>query len=333
MRIHQRLLTLLTLTALELSAVCSTSRAGVAPGQDRAVQRPAENQLAVHVEEGLLTVALRHVPLDQVLAAVARASGVAVSLDVPAPEPVTVTFTALPLDEGLRRILRTRSFILVFADDPQDHGTQRTPRLTRLRVLGALEAAGVSGRVRQHASVPQTTPPTPPASAAHVSGSDTAAVAPLARVLWEETEGWRRADAAAALGRTWSPDAVDPLSQAVMEDEDPSVRLAAVEALGRTWEEGAVDPLALALLGDPDISVREEAAGALGETWSDAAVGPLVEALLEDPHWQVRDRAAQALGETGSGDAIPPLTQALNDDDSSVRESAALALAALRSSR
>jgi hypothetical protein len=312
------------LAVLQIVAAPATSRAeaGDAGGVER--PSPAREELVVHVEDGRLAVRLRDAPLGDVLVAVGRASGVAVSLGETAPERVTLAFAAVPLEDGLRRILGARSFVLVYANDPRGR-----PTLARLRVLEAPRAAPVSEGQPRHDEAPPAECVTAASLAAETGRHDTAAVAPLARTLFEETEGSRRAEAAVALGRTWSPDAVAPLSQAVMEDGDASVRLAAVDALARTWDESAVDPLALALLGDPDAAVREHAARALGETWSAAAVEPLIEALLEDSHWQVRDGAARALGETGGAEAIMPLAQALHDDDGSVRESAALALAAI----
>jgi len=339
-RIHKTLAAVLPVLAFEAIV---TGSAGRADDGHRAtsirmegIESTQPEERVVRVEDDRLTVSLREVPLERVLSDVGRASGIAILLDAPAPEAVTASFT-LPLDRGLRRILGERSFTFTYAGDPrggEGHAEGATPRLTSVRVLARLPRIDAGGAgAHPGSSVSRSDAPTPTSRSLRRSGARATDIEPLAQVLGEAGDGERRADAAAALGRTWSGDAVDPLSEAIMEDEDSAVRLAAVEALGRTWEDGTVEPLALALLGDPDVSVREGAAQSLGESWSDAAVGPLADALLEDPHWQVRDRAAHALGEIGSTNAIPPLMRALNDADGSVRESAALALSAIGSGR
>ena len=350
-RIPRALVALLAATALQLALPCPPTRADV--GRPQAFEAPskqveahrldqgaAAKQLEVHVDGGRLTVALHTASLADVLAAVARASGISVTLDAPVNEPVTMSFAALPLDEGLRRILGSRSFVFLYGGNPGAEPTPTTPRgaiAPRLASLRVFETPGAADQVPGHApteypgpaDVQETLATSPSSDFPGSSAKDSAAVIPLARELLEETDGERRASAATKLGRTWSPDAVDPLGQAALDDEDASVRLAAVEALGRSWDENAIDALALALLDDPDATVREQAAHALGETWSDAAVEPLTEALLDDPQWQVRERAARALGEAGGAEAIPSLAKALQDDDGSVRESAAMALAAI----
>ncbi len=315
--------------------VSSTNAAMPATAPAREIGRARADEPVIHVVDGGLSVELKDTPVEQALAAIGRATAITVTLDAPAHETVTATFIAQPIEVALRRILGTRSFLLTYATDGSyparcsssaDQTSRETrcmPRLTALRVLASSDAAprpdatnGVAAETSTKAGGTVEVP-------AHAS----VAVASLVSDLLTRPEETRRADAATALGRSWSPDAINPLTQAVMDDADASVRLAAVEALGRVWDDAVVDPLALALLGDPDQSVREEAAHALGETWNDAAVGPLVEALLDDPQWQVRERAARALGETGSADAVTPLTKALRDPDASVRESVTRALA------
>jgi hypothetical protein len=331
-RICDNLVVLPSSLILQIVLLGSVTQAGVAPPY--AADRSRDSAGRVTVAEGLLTVQVVDAPLEEVLRAVARESGVTISLETPVPGKRTDSFRALPLDEGLRRLLRGANFTFfygVYGRTAPDGGGSSEATLRQVRVFAVPGNAALPELPRVRASVARRRgqAQTPAAKHSRSWRDDERAVEALSAVLAEDEDGQRRADAAAALGRTWSPDAVDPLSEAILDDEDSAVRRAAGEALGRTWSDDAVDPLALALLGDEDPIVREEAALALGETWSDAAVEPLTEALLEDPHWSVRDRAARALGEIGSTDAVESLRRALQDQDSSVRESTELALAAI----
>jgi HEAT repeat protein len=255
-------------------------------------------------------------------------------------ETVTTELRGLPIDEGVRRLLRNTNSVFIYSARPSSASmtldevhvypivhigtrgmaTSTTPGTAEATDARAFELLAADSRARRKA-----------AAQALGRTADATAIALLGQALSQEDGPSVREEIVKALGRTRSETAVGPLSAALRSDADPHVREAAAAALGKTWSELAVEPLAAALLGDPRASVREASARALGTTWAEAAVKPLARALLDDPRWYVRERAVYALGRIGSPGAAASLATALRDRDSSVSETAGAVLATMQS--
>jgi len=89
---------------------------------------------SVVVADDRLTVQLDQVPLSLVLAEVARQAGLRVSgSDGTGDMRVSASFRDLPLADGLRRLLRDRSYVLV--DAPAPPGTPMPRRMGEILVL------------------------------------------------------------------------------------------------------------------------------------------------------------------------------------------------------
>ena len=76
--------------------------------------------VVVTIKEGRLSVNAQEAPLQQILAEISRLSGIPVYLEVALKaqaglEATTVVFQALTIEEGLRRVLRNKNFILVYS--------------------------------------------------------------------------------------------------------------------------------------------------------------------------------------------------------------------------
>ena len=161
----------------------------------------------------------------------------------------------------------------------------------------------------------------------------------LIKLLFDEC-ALVRVSAAYALGRNSSPRAVEPLIDALNLDWNGYVRKGAAWALGNAKDERAL-PILIDVLKNDITAVRLWAASALGQLCLPASVEPLVEALADDSIPAVRSNCAWSLGrvlsalELGKGDenhqdihgkAVRGLIAALQDDDSSVRDDAQVAL-------
>lgn len=140
-----------------------------------------------------------------------------------------------------------------------------------------------------------------------------------------------RVSAAEELGQRREAAAVEALC-GVLGDRDARVGWAAAEALGRIRDARAVEPLIRAAK-NPDFFGRGMAIRALGQIGDPRAVEPLLEFLKGDPADIEGSASATALGELGDPRAIPALAQALESRTSSVRISAAMALAAFKDPR
>jgi hypothetical protein len=96
-------------------------------------QGPLEAPMSVTVQEGSLSVNLQDVPVQEVIAMIGQQAGLRVRIDAAATQRVSAQFTAMALDQGLRRILRgaSLSYALLYTQ-----GSAATASLDEVRVFG-----------------------------------------------------------------------------------------------------------------------------------------------------------------------------------------------------
>ncbi len=163
-----------------------------------------------------------------------------------------------------------------------------------------------------------------------------------------------RMDAATALGKSRRREAVAPLA-ALVRDPEWRVRLEVVRALRELRDLSAV-PAVVTAMADGDLKVREEAIGSLVEIYAErdrmtpvgrfldlfsdeadrSSIGPYVavdpsayQALgtaLKDEDTNIREYAALAIGILDGRSQVPQLVAALKDPEDGVRGAAATAL-------
>jgi hypothetical protein len=94
---------------------------------------PLGAQMHVTVNEGYLSVDLREASVREVLAAIGQQAGLRVRIDAAATRTVSAQFTAMALDQGLRRLLRgaSLSYALLYT-----RGPAATAILDEVRVFG-----------------------------------------------------------------------------------------------------------------------------------------------------------------------------------------------------
>jgi hypothetical protein len=94
---------------------------------------PLEAPMSVTVQEGSLSVNLQDVPVQEVIAMIGQQAGLRVRIDAAATQRVSAQFTAMALDQGLRRILRgaSLSYALLYTQ-----GSAATASLDEVRVFG-----------------------------------------------------------------------------------------------------------------------------------------------------------------------------------------------------
>ena len=68
--------------------------------------------ITVDVRQSLLTVDIRNAPLADVLRVIGERAGLRVLIQGDVSTPVTVAFTGVPLDQGIKRLVRGHSFVL-----------------------------------------------------------------------------------------------------------------------------------------------------------------------------------------------------------------------------
>lgn len=215
---------------------------------------------------GHLSVRVEGIPVGELLDEIAQQSGLTVMRYIALDRKVTLEFHRLTLEQGLRRILRHRSFVLEYA-------------LARPRTLWILP----QGEERHTVERTETA----------FSVKDIPQMSTLQAAL-NSGDAEQREEAALELGESGHAQAVVPLTLALV-DRDEDVREAAVASLAEIGSAEAVQALAIALR-DENPRVREEAVDALGEIGGEIAIGLLEQALADDVRF-VRQAATEVLDE------------------------------------
>ncbi len=241
----------------------------------------AQGSRLIRFANGHLTVKVQDVSLDALIREIARQTGLTVARYGSLNERLSLEFHRLPLEAGLRRILRHRSFAMEYAPSTPT-GRPTGPRPKTLWVFAKADEGN---------PVPVTVVA---ATKAGSSGEDIATeISRLQAALSSEDE-WDREEAVDTLGESGRPEAVAPLRLA-LADENEDVREAAIIALAEIGGDAAAQALALAL-HDADPWLREEAVDALGEIGGEIAIGLLEQALADDEE-SVREAAADMMAQ------------------------------------
>jgi hypothetical protein len=236
---------------------------------------------SVAIADGRLSVAARDVPLSSVLDAIGALGGIRIELDTAArsqcrAELTTVTFTSVPIEDALRRLLKGKD--VVFRS-----GLDRVV----VRVYGS------------RGDRPPRDAPDAPVGRPVASGVD---VEDLSRVKRLQADAIGHSDAAKrsfALGRlaaTADPSVVLETIVAVLERESNAQVLERAIDIARDQEALPVEPLLNFAMSTALESVRIKAIKRLSEyAGADARVRQALRALTTDPAPGVRQTAQQLL--------------------------------------
>lgn len=234
--------------------------------------------------DGFLSVQAQAVTLAELLDEVARQCGLTVVWYVSLEERVSVAFQKLSLTQGLQRILRNRSHVLM--STPTRLGSRQTT-LVNTQTLWILPQGEEKYSARP--SLAGTT-------GSFLSNEDALNISRLGAAL-SNGNLEHREQAAMALGKRGQTLAIAPLSQA-LADKGDEVRDAAVLSLAKIGGADATRALAVALR-DRDPHIREQAVNALGEDGGAIATGLLQQALMDDVAF-VRQAATEILQQLAS---------------------------------
>jgi HEAT repeats len=252
-------------------------QAAAQPGAESSIQE-------VTVERGRLTLSVQNALLAEVLQAIGEEAGIAIEIHGDLTERITTSFADIPLEEGLRQLLRGKSFALSYAPSAGD--AQRS-RLMAISVLPrSLEK--------------------PAAKASKVS------------TVGEQREKLRRIRVLAGQQDT---KAVRELSALALNDPNPFVRSRAISVLGRLRKPENLAPLTWALK-DQFSSVRIQALQGIKNLKGGDAVGDLQAIMVNDPDPAVRRQAVRLLSTIGSPEVPSVLKWAVADNDAAVSREA-----------
>jgi hypothetical protein len=249
------------------------------------------------LEDGLLNVDAREAPLADVLRSIGARAGIRVVVGADVADRVTATLTRVPLEEGLLRLTRGHSVLLVYEASPG--WMAAPPRLAEVQVY---RGGGVT-----------------PAAAAEVVP---AAAVPSADLVGPN-EAWSndQLGALAATGRRGDTGAAEYLGRILAENPDPRARVQAIRALRRIGGEPALDGLSRAL-GDKDHRIRMEAISAYAAVAAAGGLSTLGEIVSVDPEPEVRRYAVRVLARLGTPEALDLVARAARDPSDIVRDAA-----------
>ena len=222
--------------------------------------------------DGFLSVQARDVAVTDLLNQIATQCGLSVQWYVVLADRLSVEFHRLTLTQGLQRILRNRSYLLLSA--PSMPGKQPAT-IARVETLWILPQGDEKSSTQLSMPTTKSTPSFLADAAALSNGN-----------LDDRTQ------AALALGKRGQAHAVAPLSQA-LADRNVEVREAAIGSLAEIGNADATRALGIALR-DRDPHVREQAVDALGQAGGMLATGLLQQALMDETGF-VRQAAIEML--------------------------------------
>ncbi len=251
----------------------------------------------VDIRNGLLTLDAHGAPLETVLNAIGKEATFDVVIDADLDSSVNRSFSGLPVDQSLRRLLDGASFVMVYS------GSGDAKRLTLLHVYAGAGTAGVKA-VR-----PQVTT---------VEESLQADMEGWIRTRLESTDRGTRIVAVRRLTQLESEVAVGIAAQVLEYDDDPIVRGQAAATLGKLAGNGASRVLEAALADDVP-SVRMHAVKALGAVRDEYATKVLGQVLLQHRDAQMRLAAARELAGIATETSERFLKAATLDKDAEVR--------------
>ncbi len=78
----------------------------------------------IYCDRGMLSLSAENIDLNEVLAAVADQAGISVTSPKNLEKLVTAKFSNVPLDQGLRRILKGLSYALMYAPADEKNGAE-----------------------------------------------------------------------------------------------------------------------------------------------------------------------------------------------------------------
>ena len=246
----------------------------------------------VAIQEGRVTVNAQDAELADVLSEL----GVRAEFEVRisgALGRVTATFTAISVEQALKRLVRDHELMLIYHAPP---GGSVLPRLIQADVFASTRSASrvraetaLAGRqrVRLLAEIERLTR----------SRKVERGIPRLVDLLGTAPDSVVRARAAMALGGLSGPLSQGALAKA-LGDSAPDVRVQAARSLWRVDSARAIPALGRVLLTDPDVSVRRAAAQMLGRVQDPAATSAL-RVAAQDADASVRGEITRALNRHG----------------------------------
>ena len=255
----------------------------------RADTPKGEEIFEVKFENGQLSVKLKNSPLEKVLKEIMSQSGAKIWLNDSIDTTITIEFQNLPIEEGVRKIIKNKNYAFVFAPHESKDG--------KLSIISSHKSKETAVKGKDVLSKKPVQKPVQPAVKKGKPKKERRSFEELVKEALENPSADKREDAIIALGETKDKKAIEVISKALTNDASEDVRLSCIDALLEIGDKSVVDVVSVALK-DKEPWVRESAVEALGELGGEAAV-ELIKNALNDDDGSVRELAKEILEEQG----------------------------------
>ena len=251
--------------------------------RDGIIEKPA---FYLKVQKGFLSVEIDNTPLEEVLMAIAQQNGfkrLKVQGNAALANKISIKFQNLPLDHGIQRILRGRSYSLIYAQTKWDRGKGPPTTLEEVRIFGQgdYEQSFGLNLLEGKGSVPSMS----------LRGL-------IQQALYGE-DAMTRAKAIVSLREAGDSPAIATLRQALLEGD---VCESALKAMMHLGGDVMMVPLANAI-SDKDSDAGEPGFVALAEVGG-LRVSGLIQQALEHENKEVRKMMAELFGKLQSNDEM-----------------------------
>lgn len=281
---------------------------------------PADAPFALHAKNNRLTLSVEDADLVKVLSEIVDQTGIRVVIYGQLDKTISTRFSDLPLDEGLRRVVRDFNHVFIY---DVGKGKKENPVIREVIIYAE------GGEIQKDRETPteriSRSVITPQEGAS--PELEKASLESLVGALKNSNPDVRE-EAVDLLAELNDRRATPYLAEVLLKDVNEDVRASAADALGEIGSKEAIGSLTRAL-NDPEAYVRESVVDALADLEGKEAIGLLARAL-RDPDAEVRESAVDALADLGGEEVVDPLMVALRDEDEDVREAAEDALEELR---
>ncbi|MCP4408824.1 MAG: HEAT repeat domain-containing protein [Gammaproteobacteria bacterium] len=236
----------------------------------------------ISVTGDTVTAKIDAAPLVEVLAEIKRQTKITIELDdTVSAHPIWADFKDLPLETGIRKLLRGHSFSVFYAGPATSIDTHARPQVVKISV----EAGGDAYLEGQSLPPLNHTPPT------------NSQLSPAANTNHRDPEAPTLAHNLDRLWATVDQDATrakESLSKAI-QDPEPSVRETALEVMASMDQSFVGELLAEMALKDPEPEIRIEALNLLAEVGQHNALNTALSLAVQDPDSKVQAVAAELI--------------------------------------
>jgi hypothetical protein len=208
---------------------------------------------------------------------------------------VTAEFSALSVEDALRRLVQDHELMLVYSAGRPEQGARS--RLVRVDVFAQSAPAAVARRGPRAGRIGQMNPLFDEIGQLVRAPADPRNAARLMELARSAQDASVRGRAVSVLGRVGAPAAATLIG--ALGDEAPAVRVQAVYALRSIDRTQSIPALGHALVSDQDVTVRRAAARML-RSLQDPAAASMLSAAAGDSDFVVRREVARGLERAGA---------------------------------